>query len=58
MKKNRDLLDMYKSMKNRKSPGHATKVVPDKKKERKNKKLKVVIQFDNSFEFTGGNSGE
>jgi len=41
-------------MKDRKSPGHATKVVPDKKKKEKNKKLKVVIQFDNSFDFTGG----
>jgi hypothetical protein len=59
MKKTRDLLDMYKSMKDRKNPGHATKVVPDKKKKEKNKKLKVVIQFDHSFDdITGGSGGE
>jgi hypothetical protein len=54
MTKKKDLLDMYKSMKDRKSPSHATKVVPNKKKKEQNKKLRVVIQFDNSFDFTGG----
>lgn len=56
MKKNKDLLDMYKGMKDRKSPQHATKVVPNKKKEQSKKRLKVIVQFDNSFDFTGGGS--
>lgn len=57
MKKNKDLLDMYKTMKTRKSPQHATKVVPQKKKD--NKRLKVIVQFDSSFsDITGEGSGE
>lgn len=55
MKKNKDLLDMYKGMKDRKSPQHSTKVVPDKKKKDSNKRLKVIVQFDDSFGFSGGN---
>lgn len=58
MKKNKDLLDMYKGMKDRKSPQHSTKVVPDKKKKDSNKRLKVIVQFDDSFGFSGGGSDE
>lgn len=56
MTKNKDLLDKYKSMKDRKRTSHATKVVPDKKKIQKNKRSKVSVDFDKSFDFSGGGS--
>lgn len=38
--------ELYKAMKGTKSPAHATKVIPNKKKH--NAKPGIVVQFDNS----------